>query len=362
MSLSHPASNPAADSSRRQHRNPPSLKRASQDVESRWLERHSGIIWKVVHVWHNNCGVPLEDLRAIASIGALKACRKFDESKLEKVGSVLKAEASLTYSYANGEVMHFLRAHGKAVKVPRLWREQYAKVRRLAKERGKPEDRPTMEAIARELGLKEWRRILAACTMPPVFHPDGASADDAEMTWDAMPDPRSLSGDDDDDDDEPEEDPRLRDPEAWAKVRKMAYILPDRDDVLNHAEYLRDAMGLPLKMQPFRHPQEGNGRAFRGNRPPDYLTEDDPIPYQFQLLFDAWRYLYACYEALLADGPYPHRGTALEAARRLGMHPSLLYVLALCRFLRNHKLARELVDKPTRKRVNGLLSPKPKRQ
>lgn len=301
-------------------------------------------------MWARQCNAPLEDLRAIASIGALKACRKFDADRLEKTESPLKAETSLTYSYANGEVMHFLRAHGKAVKVPRLWREQYAKVRRLARERGKPEDRPTMEAIARELGLKEWRRILEACTMPPLLHPDAADAEEDAMPWDAMLDPRSLSGDEDEDE-EPEA-PRLLDPEVSAKVRKLTRILPDRTDALNHAEYLREVVDLPLKMQPFRHPQEGNGRAFRGNRPPDYLTEDDPIPYQFQLLFDAWRYLYGCYEALIADGPYPHRGSALEAARRLGMHPSILYVLALCRFIRNHKLSQELVDRRTRKRVS----------
>ena len=199
--------------------------------------------------------------------------------------------------------------------------------------------------------------------MPRMLHPDSVpETEDGLAAWDAVWGAAIANGFiSEEDEEEPEEDPRLQDPEVKAKVRKMTYILPDRDDALNHTEYLREAMGLPFKMQPFRYPQEGNGRAFRGNRPQDYLTEDDPVPYQFQRLFDAWRYLYACYEALLIDAPYPHRGSALEAARRLGMHPSVLYVLALCRFLRNHKLSRELIDAPTRKRLNQLLSPKSKR-
>lgn len=68
-----------------------------------------------------------EDLYQIGFMGLRKAALKYD-------ASCGKAFSSYAVPYVTGAIMHFLRDHGTLVKVPRAWREQFAKGKKAQRE------------------------------------------------------------------------------------------------------------------------------------------------------------------------------------------------------------------------------------
>ncbi len=68
------------------------------------------------------CCIPYEDLEQEASIGLLKAIDRFDPY----AGA---AFSSFAVPYIKGVILHYLRDHGKQIKVPRRWQEEVASVR-----------------------------------------------------------------------------------------------------------------------------------------------------------------------------------------------------------------------------------------
>jgi len=63
--------------------------------------------------------------------------------------------------YANGEITHYLRDHGFAIKVPPSWRDLYASGQKLSREGLQP------NAVAERLGItaERWREIQEACSI-----------------------------------------------------------------------------------------------------------------------------------------------------------------------------------------------------
>lgn len=114
---------------------------------------------KAAHSWVNNCPEDYDELFQLAQIGLWKAARAYDPSNRAKF-------TTFAYPWCVGEILHHLRSKAKLVKVPRLWREQYAKVRRIHRLR---DGKFTYAEIARFLGIRNWSEILEACTMPPVL-------------------------------------------------------------------------------------------------------------------------------------------------------------------------------------------------
>ena len=66
-------------------------------------------------------------------IGLLKAAARFD-------GTGGRAFRPYARTYANGEITHFLRDHGFAIKVPPSWRDLYASGQKLLRCRRNAED------------------------------------------------------------------------------------------------------------------------------------------------------------------------------------------------------------------------------
>jgi len=103
---------------------------------------------------------PFEDLRQVAIIGLLKAAERFNPSG----GRPFRPYAR---TYANGEVIHYLRDSGFAIKVPPTWRDLHASGQKLLRQ-GVPPDQ-----VPQQLGISEerWIEIREACSVTVVALP-----------------------------------------------------------------------------------------------------------------------------------------------------------------------------------------------
>ena len=102
---------------------------------------------------------PKEDLLQLAMIGLIKAARRYEPSRgpFRPYGR----------TYANGEIMHFLRDNGFLLKVPPTWREIHARGQRLLTS-GVGVD----EMLARlGISIEQWVQIVDACSVRVVAFP-----------------------------------------------------------------------------------------------------------------------------------------------------------------------------------------------
>ena len=103
-----------------------------------------------------------DDLRQLAVIGLLKAAARFD-------GTGGRSFRPYARTYANGEITHYLRDHGFAIKVPPSWRDLYASGQKLLREGLAP------HAVPETLGItiERWREIQYACSITVItLQPD----------------------------------------------------------------------------------------------------------------------------------------------------------------------------------------------
>ena len=95
---------------------------------------------------------PFDDLRQLAMIGLLKAALRFD-------GSGGRQFRPYGRTFANGEITHYLRDHGYAIKVPPSWRDLYASGQKLLRQGVEAAEVPGRLGIRAE----RWREICGAC-------------------------------------------------------------------------------------------------------------------------------------------------------------------------------------------------------
>ncbi len=95
---------------------------------------------------------PFEDLRQVAIIGLLKAAERFKPTGDRPFRPYAR-------TYANGEIIHYLRDCGFSIKVPPTWRDQFASGRKLLRHGVPPSEVP------RRLGISDsrWLEIQEAC-------------------------------------------------------------------------------------------------------------------------------------------------------------------------------------------------------
>ncbi|MCX5946882.1 MAG: RNA polymerase subunit sigma-70 [Cyanobacteria bacterium] len=101
-----------------------------------------------------------DDLRQLAVIGLLKAAARFD-------GTGGRSFRPYARTYANGEITHYLREHGFAIKVPPSWRDHYASGQKLLREGCPPAELPERLGVTPE----RWAEISAACSVRVVALP-----------------------------------------------------------------------------------------------------------------------------------------------------------------------------------------------
>ena len=97
---------------------------------------------------------PFDDLRQLAMIGLLKAALRFD-------GSGGRQFRPYGRTFANGEITHYLRDHGYAIKVPPTWRDLYASGQKLLRQGVDTAEVPARLGIQAE----RWQEICGACSV-----------------------------------------------------------------------------------------------------------------------------------------------------------------------------------------------------
>lgn len=134
------------------HQNP------SVQLRNQLVRLNAGLVRKIAHRVSHQCAEPYEDLEQIGYLGLIRAIERFNPSQ----GC---AFSSFAVPYIRGEMLHFLRDRGSAVKVPRRWQDLQKEGQRrqadLARELGRqPNDYEVAEALG--VSLQEWREIRMA--------------------------------------------------------------------------------------------------------------------------------------------------------------------------------------------------------
>lgn len=100
--------------------------------------------WK----FHRRTGQPYDDLEAIAYVGLIRGCRRYDPERINPASGKPYRLSTIAAPFIAGEILHWFRDRGYAIKFPSRWRESWGKVQRLMAD-------PSMTAqdVAEQCGL-----------------------------------------------------------------------------------------------------------------------------------------------------------------------------------------------------------------
>lgn len=101
------------------------------DISEALVAANLGLARKVANAWHRKSQQPYDELLAIAYMGLIRGCRKYDPSRLNPSNGKPYALSTVVMPFVNGEILHWFRDHGYAVKFPHAWRERWGMVQRL---------------------------------------------------------------------------------------------------------------------------------------------------------------------------------------------------------------------------------------
>ena len=115
---------------------------------------HGDLADKIAGNFARRTSHPFDDLRQLAMIGLLKAALRFD-------GSGGRQFRPYGRTFANGEITHYLRDHGYAIKVPPTWRDLYASGQKLLRQGVDAGELPGRLGVRAE----RWQEICGACSV-----------------------------------------------------------------------------------------------------------------------------------------------------------------------------------------------------
>lgn len=117
------------------------------DTSEALVEANLGLARQAAWRWSRKTGQPYDDLEAIAFVGLIRGCRRYDPDRINPANGKPYALSTIVCPYITGEILHWFRDHGHAIKYPSRWREQWGKVQRLL-----AEDLPPHQ-IAAQVGM-----------------------------------------------------------------------------------------------------------------------------------------------------------------------------------------------------------------
>ncbi|HIK37045.1 MAG: RNA polymerase sigma factor SigF [Geminocystis sp.] len=161
------------------------------EIRNKILELNMGLVRQEVCRWVNQCRESHEDLLQVGCIGLLRAIERFDPERGY-------AFSTFAVPYIRGEIQHYLRDKGCAIRIPRRCLELKNQANKaMRKLRNTLRRQPTDEEIARELGisLQEWEEVkLAHQNREPISLDVSTSDEDEKLTLaDCLPDNRYRS-------------------------------------------------------------------------------------------------------------------------------------------------------------------------
>lgn len=105
------------------------------DTSEALIVENMGLAHDQANLWHAKTGAPLEELEQIARLALIKACRKYDPNLLNPRNGRPYALSSYACPVIRGDILHWFRDEGYAIRFPSKWREAWGKVRRLVGEK-----------------------------------------------------------------------------------------------------------------------------------------------------------------------------------------------------------------------------------
>ena len=101
------------------------------DISETLVAQNLDLARKQASNFHRRTGQPYDDLEAIAYLGLIRGCRRYDPSRINPASGKPYAISTVAVPFITGEIMHWFRDRGYAINFPYKWREQWGKVRRL---------------------------------------------------------------------------------------------------------------------------------------------------------------------------------------------------------------------------------------
>jgi hypothetical protein len=130
-------------------------------ISERLITQNLGLARKQASYYYCKTGQPYDDLEAIAYLGLIRGCRRYDPEKVNPRSGQPYALSTIVVPFISGEILHWFRDKGYSINFPYKWREKWGKVRRLMAD-------PDLSAqdVAEQSGmsLEEIEEMLAAMT------------------------------------------------------------------------------------------------------------------------------------------------------------------------------------------------------
>ena len=111
--------------------------------------------------FHRKTGQAYDDLEAVAYVGLIRGCRRYDPQRVNPANGRPYAISTVICPFVTGEILHWFRDKGHTIKFPTRWREQWGKVQRLM-----ADPSVSAEQVAEQAGMScaELAEMLGAMT------------------------------------------------------------------------------------------------------------------------------------------------------------------------------------------------------
>ncbi|MEO0536486.1 MAG: RNA polymerase sigma factor SigF [Cyanobacteria bacterium P01_A01_bin.123] len=165
---------------------------SSSDLRNQLVQMNIGLVRREAHRWVHQSGESFEDLMQVGSLGLIRAIERFDLSKGY-------AFSSFAIPYIRGEIQHYLRDKGGAMKIPRRWQALQNQSTRVIRAlqvdlHRQPTDIEVAQAM--EITLEEWHQVKLAGRNRSLISLDAPMAEGEEgvaSLGDLLPDPKYRS-------------------------------------------------------------------------------------------------------------------------------------------------------------------------
>jgi RNA polymerase sigma-B factor len=156
------------------------------------VQLNIGLVRREAHQWSRRCDETYDDLMQVGILGLIRAIERFD---------LLKGYAfsSFAIPYIRGEIQHYLRDRGAAMRIPRRWQslgqKAHKTIRALQLElHRQPTDHEIAAAL--EISVAEWQEVKLAKRNRSPLSLDAPVSDEEEGSsslGDLLPDPKYRS-------------------------------------------------------------------------------------------------------------------------------------------------------------------------
>jgi DNA-directed RNA polymerase specialized sigma subunit len=104
---------------------------APTEASEALIEANLGLARQAAWRFHRKTGQPYDDLEAVAFVGLIRGCRRYDPERINPGSGRPYAVSTAVCPFICGELLHHFRDRGHTIKFPSRWREQWGKVQRL---------------------------------------------------------------------------------------------------------------------------------------------------------------------------------------------------------------------------------------